>query len=210
MGNNIGNYNIDNDRMNYGILYKYIACAHYKDDKIMYQGQKYIERIYSAHLHCHPIFRRKNPLFCGEINRLGLLFCWSRKAIELHGTEGGEVDLCLTGMKLLLLEEGTGKGIELESWGKREWNRALCKLPKVFNKLGGLELQRGFPSALVGKNLPANTGDEEERGSIPGWGRSPGGRHGNPLQYTRLESLMDRGAWWATVHSVTKSWTWLK
>ena len=119
----------------------------------MYQGQKYIERICSAHLHCHHIFRRKNPLFCGEINRLGLLFCWSGKAIELHGTEGGEVDLCLTGMKLLLLEEGIGKGIELESWGKREWNRALCKLPKVSNKLGGLELQRGFPSALVGKNL---------------------------------------------------------
>ena len=56
-------------------------------------------------------------------------------------------------MKLLLLEEGIGKGIELESWGKREWNRALCKLPKVSHKLGGLEHQRGFPSALVGKNL---------------------------------------------------------
>ena len=44
-------------------------------------------------------------------------------------------------------------------------------------------------------------------GSIPEWGRSPGGGHGNPLQYSCLENLMDRGAWWATVHGVAKSWT---
>ena len=118
--------------------------------------------------------------------------------------EGGKVDLCLTGMELLLLEEGIGKGIELESWGK-EWNRALCNLPRVSNKQGGLELQRGFPSALMIKDLPANTGDEEEMGSIPGWGRSPGGRHGHPLQYSHLEDPTDRGAWWATVHSVAES-----
>ena len=43
------------------------------------------------------------------------------------------------------------------------------------------------------------------RPPIPGWGRSPGGGHGNPLQYFCLESSMDRGAWWATVHGVTKS-----
>ena len=41
-------------------------------------------------------------------------------------------------------------------------------------------------------------------------GRFPGGGHGNPLQYSCLENPMDRGAWWATVHRVTKSWTWLK
>ena len=46
--------------------------------------------------------------------------------------------------------------------------------------------------------------------SIPGSGRSPGGGHGNPLQYSCLEDIMDRGAWWATVQGVTKSWTWLK
>ena len=43
-----------------------------------------------------------------------------------------------------------------------------------------------------------------------GWGRSPGGGHGNPLQYSCLENPMDRGAWWATVHGVSKSWTQLK
>ena len=42
------------------------------------------------------------------------------------------------------------------------------------------------------------------------WGRSPGGGHDNPLQYSCLENPMDRGAWWATVHGVTKSQTWLK
>ena len=45
--------------------------------------------------------------------------------------------------------------------------------------------------------------------SIPGLGRSPGGGHGNPLQYSCLENPMDRGVWQATVHVVTKSWTWM-
>ena len=46
--------------------------------------------------------------------------------------------------------------------------------------------------------------------SITGWGRSPGGGHGNPVQYSCLENPMNRGAWWVTVHRVTKSWTWPK
>ena len=49
-----------------------------------------------------------------------------------------------------------------------------------------------------------------EAGSIPGLGRAPGGGHGYPLQYSRLVNPMDRGAWWATVHRVTKHWTRLK
>ena len=44
-------------------------------------------------------------------------------------------------------------------------------------------------------------------GSIPGWGRSPGGGHDNPLQYSCLENSIDRGAWWATFHRVTKTRT---
>ena len=39
---------------------------------------------------------------------------------------------------------------------------------------------------------------------LPGWGRSPGGGNGNPLQYSYLENSTDRGAWWATVHGVTE------
>ena len=57
------------------------------------------------------------------------------------------------------------------------------------------------------KNLPANAGDVRDAGSIPGLGRSPGGGHGNPLQYSCLENPMDRGAWQATVHKVTQSQT---
>ena len=64
--------------------------------------------------------------------------------------------------------------------------------------------------ALVVKSLSANAGDVREAGSVPGSGRSPGGRHSNPLQYSCLENPMDRGAWQATVHGITQSWTRLK
>ena len=60
---------------------------------------------------------------------------------------------------------------------------------------------------LVVKNPPANAGDARDMGSIPGLGRSPGVGNGNPLQYFGLENPMDRGAWWATVHSIAKNWT---
>ena len=63
-------------------------------------------------------------------------------------------------------------------------------------------LYQGFPGGSVVKNLPTNAGD---MGSIPGSGRSPGGRNGNPLQYACLENPMDRGAWEATVHGVPES-----
>jgi len=58
----------------------------------------------------------------------------------------------------------------------------------------------------VVKNPSAKAGDVRHVDSIPGSGRSPGERHGNPLQYSCLENPTDRGAWWATVHGVTKSW----
>ena len=63
---------------------------------------------------------------------------------------------------------------------------------------------------LVVKNLSANAGDVRDAGSIPGSGRSPGGKHDNPLQYSCLENPTDREAWPATVHGVTKSRTRLK
>ena len=56
------------------------------------------------------------------------------------------------------------------------------------------------------KNPPVNAGDIRDVGSIPGSGRSPGVGNGNQLQYSCLENPMDRGAWQATVHRVTKSW----
>ena len=59
--------------------------------------------------------------------------------------------------------------------------------------------------ALVVKNPPVKAGDVRDVGLIPGWERSPGGGHGNPLQYSCLENPTDRGAWRAIVHRVTKS-----
>ena len=57
---------------------------------------------------------------------------------------------------------------------------------------------------LVVKNLPANVGDVRDAYSVPGLGRSPGGGHGNPLQYSDLENPMGRGIWWSRVHRVVK------
>ena len=58
---------------------------------------------------------------------------------------------------------------------------------------------------LVVKNLPAKAGDLRDTGSISGLGRSPGGGHGNSLQYFCLENPMDRGDWWVTVHRLSES-----
>ena len=60
------------------------------------------------------------------------------------------------------------------------------------------------------KNPLANAGDVTDSDSIPGSGRSLGAGHGNTLQYSCLENLMDRGAWQTMVHKVTESWTRLK
>ena len=63
---------------------------------------------------------------------------------------------------------------------------------------------------IVVKNPPTSAGDIRDMASVPGLGRSSGGGHGNPLQYSCLENPMDRGAWLATVHRVAKSQTQLK
>ena len=65
----------------------------------------------------------------------------------------------------------------------------------------------GFPGGAVVKNLLANAGDARDAGSIPGLRRSPGEGNGNVLQYYCQENCMDRGAWRAIVHAVTKSRT---
>ena len=63
----------------------------------------------------------------------------------------------------------------------------------------------GFPGGRVVNNPPAHSGDVGDLGSIPGWGRPPGVGNGNPLQYSRLANPMDRGAWQATVHRVSRA-----
>ena len=64
-----------------------------------------------------------------------------------------------------------------------------------------------FPDSSVVKNPPANEGDSGDMDSIPGSGRCPGERNGNPLQYSCLGNSTDRGVWRATVHGVAKSQT---
>ena len=68
----------------------------------------------------------------------------------------------------------------------------------------------GLPRWLSNKESAFSTGDTENMGLIPGSERFPGGRLGNPLQYSCLENLMDREAWWAVVQRVAKSQTRLK
>ena len=67
----------------------------------------------------------------------------------------------------------------------------------------GLSMEASYTTLAV-KNPPADGGDIRDADSIPGSGRSPGGGHGNPLQYSYLENPMDHGAWWVTDHGVTK------
>ena len=83
---------------------------------------------------------------------------------------------------------------------KDNW-RAVC----MGGNLDTVNIMRvkGFPSHLVRKESACSEGDP---GSTPGLGGSPGEGNGNPLQYSCLENPMDRGALWATVHGITKSW----
>ena len=93
-------------------------------------------------------------------------------------------------------------------WRER-WFDQNCKLLCIiFIKL--YNVHWASQVTLVVKNPPANAGDIRDVGSISGPVRSPGGEHGNPVKYSYLENLLDRGAWRAAVHGVAKSWTWLK
>ena len=84
--------------------------------------------------------------------------------------------------------------------GQRETKELVVKVQ--------VRSDEGFPGGSVVKSLPVDTRDIRDASSIPGLGRSPERGNGNPLQYSCLENPIDRGAWWATVHGVTKSpWT---
>ena len=82
-----------------------------------------------------------------------------------------------------------------------QYEIGACIFSETTNRGGGYLLDIG------GNEPPANAGDTRDAGSIPGLGRSPGGGHGNSLQYSCLENPMDRGAWRATIHQVSKSRT---
>ena len=97
---------------------------------------------------------------------------------------------------------------------KTKFNNFMIKTLKVGIKGTDLNIIKyiydkptGLPQWLSGKESTCNAGDTGDVGLICGSGRSPGGGHGNPLQYSCLENSMDRAAWQATVHRVTKSQT---
>ena len=94
-----------------------------------------------------------------------------------------------------------GSGLVTHGWGTRRGWRG--KGPR--NYLGLWKLSPTMAQRV--KNLPAMWETQESEVWIPGLGRSPKGGNGNPLQYSFLGNPMDRGAWWATVHEVTRSWT---
>ena len=110
--------------------------------------------------------------------------------------------------------------IDYRKPGQPRWLHLDCLLlptPRYSQEAGvvvrGPEKRWAQPllgASWVIKNPPANAGDIRDASSIPGLERSPGGGHGNPLQYSYLENPMDRGARQATVHSVAESWTGLK
>ena len=70
--------------------------------------------------------------------------------------------------------------------------------------MGGFQHQAS-QVALVVENLTANAGDIRDEGSVPGLGRSPGGGHDNPLQYSCPKNPLNRGTWWAAVHRVLRT-----
>ena len=77
--------------------------------------------------------------------------------------------------------------------------------PNCLHIITHLILTTDFPGGSVGKESACKSGDAGDMGSIPGWRRSLGGEHGNPLQYSCLENPVDNGAWRDTIHSVAKS-----
>ena len=115
---------------------------------------------------------------------------------------------------------GTEEKIQFKSRKKIKFNNQSCKsvITWVIEKIDShvstfdnclcytINLVTSQVTLLV-KNPSAKAGDVRDVSSVPGLGRSPGGRQGNALQYSSQENSIDRGAWQAAVHGVTKSWT---
>ena len=91
-----------------------------------------------------------------------------------------------------------GKLLNLSGLGLYKYKTQIIK--RTYNTLSKL----GYFGSSDGNESACNAGDQS---SIPGSGRCPGEGNGNPLQYSCLENSADRGAWWATVHGMAKSWT---
>ena len=125
--------------------------------------------------------------------------CWISKALY----SGPQRNISSCGLPQYFSNEGSTlpmQGTQVRSLVGELRSYKWCDLAKI-------HIWRGFPGSSVVKNPLANAGDAGDGGSIPRLGRCLGGGNGNPLQYSCLGNPMDRGAWWATVHGVTKSQT---
>ena len=156
--------------------------------------------------HHHPLFRSLHLPFQGYVAFLTpprdapSLVAFPLKAPDNSAPEPGPWLLCFSHLyPAICLSIYLLMGIGLvQPLGYCEW----CCYEHVCTWLVW-----GFPGGSMVKNLPAMQVLQKMWYLIPGSGRSPGGGHGIPLQYSCLENPMDRGDWRATVHGVTKSWT---
>ena len=105
--------------------------------------------------------------------------------------------------------EGRGKSTFIVEKLHRYWDQGQHRRWPVMFVVCTLDM-RASQVALAVKNLAASAGDIRDASSVLGSGRSPGGGHGNPLQYSCLENPMDKGVWWAIVHRVAENQTQLK
>ena len=111
-----------------------------------------------------------------------------------------------------------------KSWTRTEWLnwtelnwRWWIGMPGVLQSMGWQSVRHDWVTEPTDwlklvpavKNLPANAEDIGDAGLMPGLGRSSGVGNGNPVQYSYLGNPIDREAWWAVVHRIAKSWTWL-
>ena len=129
--------------------------------------------------------------------------------------QGYEFDYCLNGWQFsrLSLPNPSKLFSFIEKKCLAHWQVNIFHLLLIQNRGHSISIsvwESGFPGGTTGKEPICQCRRLNKHGLIPGSGRSPGGGHGNPLQYSCLENAMDRGAWWAIDHGVIKSWTRLK
>ena len=168
-------------------------------------------------MHVRKLHRRQCPCLCGDINHRSLfrflhVLSWSTCCL-----------LCTVFSSTFWLHWKSCKFEELALWEGNldQWEKkgvryinSFCflSLPHGLFKthflfLQNLQFWMDFPGDSAVKNLPANAGDVGNAGSILWLGRSPGGGHSNPLQYSSLGNPLNRGAWQALVCGVAKNWT---
>ena len=157
----------------------------------------------SAYTHQHRKSKKINRRICSKWKKIKI----SEK--DLNDTEISYLphDEFKTVVIKMLMSSGEHRMHKVRPATKeRKYKKVAIKVTELKNIITAEKnTLEGFSKALMVENLPANAGDVRDTGSIPGLGRSPGGGHSNPFQYSCLENPMDRGAWQAAVHRVTQS-----